>query len=50
MTALNGRILLRRPRLYQSYSAIEEEEEEIILGGSLFSKYFSFFLSVILHP
>ena len=28
MTALNGRILSRRPRLYQSYSAIEEEEEE----------------------
>jgi len=26
--ALNGRILLRRPRLYQSCSAIEEEEEE----------------------
>jgi hypothetical protein len=27
MIALNGRILLRRPRLYQSFSAIEEEEE-----------------------
>ena len=26
-TALNGRILLREPRLYQSCSAIEEEEE-----------------------
>jgi hypothetical protein len=24
---LNGRILLRRPRLYRSCSAIEEEEE-----------------------
>jgi len=27
-TALNGRILLRKPRLYQSCNAIEEEEEE----------------------
>jgi hypothetical protein len=26
--ALSGRILLRRPRLYQSCSSIEEEEEE----------------------
>jgi len=26
--ALNGRILLRKPRLYQSCSAEEEEEEE----------------------
>jgi len=25
---LNGRILSRRPRSYESYSAIEEEEEE----------------------
>ena len=27
-TVVNGRILSRRPRLYQSCSAIEEEEEE----------------------
>ena len=27
-TALNGRILSRRPRLYQSCSAIVEEEED----------------------
>ena len=27
-TTLNGRLLLRRPRLYQSCSTIEEEEEE----------------------
>jgi hypothetical protein len=26
--ALNGRILLRKPRIYQSCSAEEEEEEE----------------------
>jgi len=27
-TVTNGRILLRRPRIYQSCSAIEEEEED----------------------
>ena len=30
MTALNGRILSRRPRLYQSCSAIEEKKERYI--------------------
>ena len=29
-TALNGRILLRRPRLYQSCSAIEEEKKRAL--------------------
>ena len=31
MTALNGRLLSRRPRIFQSCSAIEEEEEVLLL-------------------